>query len=150
MIALLADAVIPPQPTRDAASVVQAVLLFLLAGTLMVLAPLVLGRFVRPHYPHRVKGEPYECGEQLIGPSWVQFDVRIYVAALVFIIFDVELALLDPWAVVYLESGIAGLIDLAIFVGIIGVGFIFVWRFGYLDWIRATRVSAEDRVASCE
>lgn len=143
MMSLLADAVIPPQPTHDAAAVVQAVLLFLIAGILMVLAPLTIGRLVRPQYPHRVKGEAYECGEELLGPSWVQFDVRIYVAALVFIIFDVELALLYPWAVAYLESGVAGLIDLTIFVGIIAVGFVFVWRFGYLDWVRATRVRAE-------
>lgn len=137
-ITLLGDAVIPPQPTTDALSLVQSVLLFAIAATLMVLAPLLLGRLVRPSIPHRVKGEPYECGEPPAGPSWVQFDLRFYVVALVFIIFDVEIALFYPWAVVYKESGVAGLVDMLIFFGLIAVGFAFVWRFGYLDWIRTS------------
>jgi NADH-quinone oxidoreductase subunit A len=77
------------------------VLIFLAAGAGLLLAPLVLGRFVRPHRPSPEKGTIYECGEPTIGSAWVQFDLRFYVVALLFVIFDVELAFFFPWAVVF-------------------------------------------------
>jgi NADH-quinone oxidoreductase subunit A len=80
---------------------VLVVLIFVAAGLTLLLANLVLGRLVRPERPSPEKGEVYECGEQPIGTAWVQFDLRFYVVALLFVIFDVELAFFFPWAVVF-------------------------------------------------
>ncbi len=76
-------------------------LLFGLAGCSLLLLPLALGRFLRPKLPTQQKGEIYECGEPAIGSSYVQFDIRFYVVALLFIIFDVEVAFFFPWATVF-------------------------------------------------
>src|SRR5512147_2774603 len=77
------------------------VLLFAGVGTALGLGALLLGALLRPKNPGGLKSEIYECGEPTIGPAWVQFDLRFYVVALVFVVFDVEIALLYPWAVVY-------------------------------------------------
>lgn len=82
-------------------SIVAYLALFAGIGFAFVFANLLLGRFLRPHDPHEEKQEIYECGEPTIGSSFVQFDLRFYVVALVFIIFDVEVAFLFPWATVY-------------------------------------------------
>ncbi len=80
---------------------VLVILIFVAAGLTLLAANLVLGRLVRPDKPSPEKGEVYECGEQPVGPAWVQFDMRFYVVALLFVIFDVELAFFFPWAVVF-------------------------------------------------
>src|SRR5262245_36969924 len=80
---------------------VLIVLIFVAAGLTLLAANLILGRLVRPEKPSPEKGEVYECGEQPIGTAWVQFDLRFYVVALLFVIFDVELAFFFPWAVVF-------------------------------------------------
>ena len=80
---------------------VLVILIFLAAGLTLLAANLVIGRLVRPDRPSPEKGEVYECGEQPIGTAWVQFDVRFYVVALLFVIFDVELAFFFPWATVF-------------------------------------------------
>lgn len=126
----------------DSANLVLGLFIFLVAGTLMAMAPLLIGRLVRSTLPHPEKDAPYECGEPAIGSSWVQFDLRFYVVALVFIIFDIEIALFYPWAVVYKEAGIAALWDMLFFFGVIVVGFVYLWRFGYLDWVRSTTTAA--------
>ncbi|MBN9118077.1 MAG: NADH-quinone oxidoreductase subunit A [Planctomycetes bacterium] len=82
-------------------SLVLFLLIFLAAGATLLAANLVLGWFIRPNKPSPEKGEVYECGEQPVGPAWVQFDLRFYVVALLFVIFDVELAFFFPWAVVF-------------------------------------------------
>lgn len=133
---------------------VSGMLIFIAAGIAMVLGVLIVGRFVRPHLPHPEKGVPYECGEPAIGSSWVQFDLRFYVVALVFVIFDVEIALFYPWAVVYgggtlsetarastealAQVKVAALWDMLFFFGVVVVGFLYLWRYGYLDWVRAS------------
>jgi NADH-quinone oxidoreductase subunit A len=76
-------------------------LIFLVAGAGLLAANLILGKLVRPERPSPEKAEVYECGEQPIGSAWVQFDLRFYVVALLFVIFDVELAFFFPWAVVF-------------------------------------------------
>lgn len=83
------------------ADFVLFIVIFLAAGVGLLLTPLLLGRFVRPHRPSAGKGEVYECGEPTVGSAWVQFDLRFYVVALLFVIFDVELAFFFPWAVVF-------------------------------------------------
>ncbi|SRR6266545_4695164 len=82
-------------------TLVLFILIFLAAGFTLLAANLVLGWFIRPDKPSPEKAEVYECGEQPVGPAWVQFDLRFYVVALLFVIFDVELAFFFPWAVVF-------------------------------------------------
>jgi NADH-quinone oxidoreductase subunit A len=82
-------------------SIVAYLALFATAGFLFIFAALVLGRFLRARVPTPVKGETYECGEETVGSSFVQFDLRFYVVALLFIVFDVEVAFFFPWATVF-------------------------------------------------
>lgn len=88
-------------PSQPMTELVLLLVIFLAAGLTLLVANLVLGRLVRPEKPSPEKGEAYECGEQPIGSAWVQFDLRFYVVALLFVIFDVELAFFFPWAVVF-------------------------------------------------
>ncbi len=117
---------------------VIGILIFFVAGFLMAFAALLAGKFLRTSLPHPDKDSAYECGEPAIGSSWVQFDLRFYVVALVFLIFDIEIALFYPWAVVYKSAGIAGLWDMLFFFFVLVGGFLYLWRFGYLDWVRST------------
>lgn len=126
----------------DNANLVLGLLLFTVAGIGMILAPLLLGKLLRTTLPHPEKDAAYECGEPAIGSSWVQFDLRFYVVALVFIVFDIEIALFYPWAVVYRSAGIAALWDMLFFFGVIVVGYLYLWRFGYLDWVRSTATTS--------
>jgi NADH-quinone oxidoreductase subunit A len=129
---------------------VQGMTVFVIAGVAMVFGALLFGHFLRPRVPHPDKAVAYECGEPSFGTSWVQFDLRFYVVALVFLVFDVEVALFYPWAVVYgggahhgaawevlQQVKAAALYDMLFFFGVIVVGFLYLWRFGYLDWVRA-------------
>ena len=78
----------------------------------------------------------YECGEIPEGSAWVQFNIRFYIIALIFLIFDVEIVFLFPWAVVYQELGLLAFIEAFIFVIILVVGFVYVWAKGDLDWVK--------------
>jgi NADH-quinone oxidoreductase subunit A len=89
-------------------TLVLFLLIFLAAGLTLLAANLVLGRLIRPDKPSAEKAEVYECGEQPVGSAWVQFDLRFYVVALLFVIFDVELAFFFPWAVVFGSATRAG------------------------------------------
>lgn len=131
---------------------VQGMTIFFIAGFLMVFGALMAGKLLRPSIPHPEKLTPYECGEPAIGSSWVQFDLRFYVVALVFLVFDVEIALFYPWAVVYgggsrpegtpaevlHQIKLAATYDMLFFFAVLVVGFLYLWRFGYLDWVRAS------------
>ncbi len=136
--------------TEGGTQLLQALGIFALAGFLMAFAVLLFGKFLRPRLPHPEKNRAYECGEEAVGTGWVQFDLRFYVVALVFLVFDVEIALFYPWAVVFGGGGAPGassevlkeirwaaLWDMLFFFGVIVVGFLYLWRFGYLDWVRA-------------
>lgn len=116
---------------------VFGIVLFAILGTLFILGALLVGKLVRPALPHPEKAAAYECGEPAIGDSWIQFDLRFYIVALFFIVFDVEIALLWPWAVVFKDFGAFGLWAMLFFLVPILVGFAYEWRFGYLDWVRA-------------
>ncbi|MCG3177811.1 MAG: NAD(P)H-quinone oxidoreductase subunit 3, chloroplastic [Phycisphaerae bacterium] len=117
---------------------VMGITLFVLLGVAFVLGSLLAGKLIRPSIPHPQKGEIYECGEPTVGDSRIQFDLRFYVVALVFVIFDVEVALLYPWARVYLQNARTAFVDLLFFFGVLLVGFAYLWRFGYLDWVRSS------------
>ena len=126
------------------------VLLFTVVGTALGLGALLFGMLLRPKQPGGLKGEIYECGEPTVGPAWVQFDLRFYVVALVFVVFDVEIALLYPWAVVYRDYlarglGAAAFGSMVFFLGLIFLGFAYLWRLGYLDWVRAAS-AADQRI----
>jgi NADH-quinone oxidoreductase subunit A len=123
-------------------------LILALGGVAVALGGLLVGAIVRRRLPHPEKDVPYECGEPTIGQAWVQFDLRFYVAALVFLIFDIEIALFWPWAVVYLAGGMAAMWDMLFFFGVIVVGFLYLWRFGYLDWVRATSLEGHAAASS--
>lgn len=114
-----------------------AILLFALAGTGFALGALTLGRFLRPTRFHPEKNAVYECGEPAIGESWVQFDLRFYTVALVFIVFDVEVALLWPWAVAFKGMLGAAFWPFLVFFLLIAIPFVYEWSSGYLDWVRA-------------
>ena len=127
-----------PQPVSDPTILIQGVLLFVITGILMVLGALLAGGLLRRKLPNPVKGEAYECGEPAIGQSWVQFDLRFYVVGLVFVIADVAIAFFYPWAVNFKYGGTPALLAAFTFFGMLGVGYAYLWRFGYLDWVRST------------
>ena len=116
---------------------VLGMLLFCVAGGAIVFGALLIGSFVRPQVYHPEKGTTYECGEPAIGDSWVQFDLRFYTVALVFIVFDVEVALLWPWAVAFKELGAPGFWAFFVFFLLIAVPFLYEWKSGYLNWVRS-------------
>jgi len=129
---------------------VIGVLLFVAAGVAMGLGALLFGKLVRPKNPGGLKEEIYECGEPTVGPAWVQFDLRFYVVALLFLVFDVEMAMLYPWAVVYktfIACGIGGIAfwEMFFFFGMIVIGFVYLWRFGYLDWVRSVSHTGQEK-----
>lgn len=117
---------------------VLGIALFILTGFALVFGGLTAGRFVRPNQPHPEKSAAYECGEPAIGDSWVQFDLRFYTVALVFIVFDVEVALLWPWAVVFKEMGAPAFWAFFVFFLLIAIPFVYEWKSGYLNWVRAS------------
>ncbi len=110
------------------------VLLFILVGVAVGVVPQVLGRLLGPHRPDSEKTSPYECGFDAFVDARMKFDVRYYLVAILFIIFDLELAFLFPWAVSLKEIGIVGFWAMMIFLGILVVGFIYEWKKGALDW----------------
>jgi NADH-quinone oxidoreductase subunit A len=114
------------------------VTIFMGLGAVMVFFTMVMGALARPKLPGTDKEMSYECGEPPIGNSWVQFDLRFYIVALVFLVFDVEIALFYPWAAVFQEFKREALIDMLIFFAVLMVGYVYLWRFGYLEWVRSS------------
>ena len=117
------------------------VLVFLLVGALFVFVTLLVGRFFRPQKPNSVKAETYECGEPAVGPAWINFNIRFYLIALIFVIFDVEAALIFPVAAVFKNwnasgMGIIALIEILLFVFILVIGLIYVWAKRDLEWVK--------------
>ena len=120
------------------------VLMFLVAGALFVSLTLVVSGLVRPSKITREKIMSYECGENPIGTPWgVRFNIRFYVFALVFLIFDVEAVMLIPWAVAFKSTGMIAFVAGMIFIGMLALGLADVWRKGDLEWVRE-----EDREAA--
>lgn len=104
---------------------------------LFVAVTLLVSSLVRPSLPLDSKSQPYECGENPVGSPWgVQFNIRFYVFALVFLIFDVEAVMLLPWALAYLDLGAGALIAGLIFIGMLVLGLADVWVKGDLEWVR--------------
>ena len=113
--------------------------IFVLIGIILVAVPLVIQRILSPHHRKTPdKLSTYECGEDVEGPAWVKFNIRFYVVALIFIIFDVEVVFLFPWAVVYKELGLFAFVEMMIFLGILALGLAYVWRKGDLEWVKVS------------
>ena len=112
------------------------VLVFLAVGIVFLLFSLALSSLFRPSKYSAEKLAPYECGENPIGSPWIQFNIRFYVFALIFIVFDVEAAFLIPWAVVFKKLGMFAFIEGLIFIAILAVGLAYVWAKGDLQWVR--------------
>jgi NADH-quinone oxidoreductase subunit A len=108
--------------------------IFILLGAIFVVAGLFGAWILRPRRPYPEKNATYECGEEPVGSAWIRLNVRFYVIALVFLIFDVEVAFLFPWALIYRQLGMFGFVEMAIFLGILFVGYAYVWLKGDLDW----------------
>ena len=110
------------------------VFIFFIIGGLFVAGGLVMSWLLRPKRPYPEKLTSYECGELPVGDAYVKFNIRFYVIALVFLIFDVEVVFLFPWAVVFQKLGTFAFVEMAIFLAILFVGYAYVWRKGDLDW----------------
>ena len=108
--------------------------LFTLVAIIFPILPLILAKFVAPKKPSRIKQAAYECGIESQGDPWIQFRVQYYLYALVFVIFDVEVLFVYPWAVQFKALGPAGLIEMVVFLGILGVGLAYAWLKGVLEW----------------
>ena len=121
------------------------VFIFLLIGIVLVCGTLLLSKLIAPDKPTPLKLSSYECGEEPSGNSWGQFNSRFYVIALIFLLFDVEMVFIFPWTTVFGQKaliqaepmwGWLTLTEMFIFVGILLLGLVYVWRKGDLDWIR--------------
>ena len=111
-----------------------AVAVFLLLGIGFVLFTFLLSKLIRPSAPNPIKQSTYECGEDPFGSGWIQFNVRFYIFALMFVIFDVETVFLFPWAVAYQSLGLFALVEMLVFIGILLFGLAYAWRKGLLKW----------------
>ena len=124
------------------------VAVFIFLAIILLVAPLVIQFLISPRFNKKGdKLDIYECGEIPEGSAWVQFNIRFYVVALIFIIFDVEVAFLFPWAVVFKDIGLLALVEVSIFLGILVVGFVYVWMKGDLDWVKMKLKYAAGRYA---
>jgi len=118
-------------------SVILSIILFVGFGLVFVLASLLIGRMVRPCVPSDVKQSTYECGEQTVGRTWVQFDLRFYIVALFYLVFDVEVALIYPWAVSFRSFPTEALVLGLPFVALVVIGYAYEWYSGSLEWVRS-------------
>jgi NADH-quinone oxidoreductase subunit A len=110
------------------------VLLFILVAIGLGIALLVIGMLAGPRRPESEKLAPYECGFEAFEDARMRFDVRYYLLAILFIIFDLEIAFLFPWAVVFKQIGLVALIEMALFLLLLVIGFAYVWKKGALEW----------------
>lgn len=110
------------------------IFVFFIMGAIFVAGGLIVAWFVRPKRGYPGKLTSYECGEEPVGNSWVKFNIRFYVVALIFLIFDVEIVFLFPWAVVFEKLGAYAFIEMLVFLAFLMVGYAYVWVKGDLDW----------------
>lgn len=127
----------PPEHAQTIHEQFAAILMFLLFGaSFVVLNMVAIGRLIRSKTKYtEAKSTTYECGEPTFGSAFVRFDIRFYVLALVFVIFDVEVLFLFPWAVVLKQVGMLGLVEAGIFIAVLTLGLAYVWKKGDIDWI---------------
>ena len=110
------------------------ILLFILVGIAVGVVPVALGWLIGPNRPDSEKLSPYECGFEAFEDARMRFDVRYYLVAILFILFDIEIAFLFPWAIVLDQIGLFGFLAMLVFLAILVVGFVYEWKKGALDW----------------
>lgn len=110
------------------------VLIMTLVATFFGCFTVGVGRILGPHRPQKAKLAPYECGFPPFGDARLKFDVRFYLIAILFIVFDLEIAFLFPWAVVLNDIGWSGMGAMGLFLSLLGVGFVYEWKKGALEW----------------
>jgi NADH-quinone oxidoreductase subunit A len=111
-----------------------SILAFLLVGAIFTAGGLAASWLLRPRRPYPQKLSTYECGEVPIGPSHIRFNIRFYVVALIFLVFEVEVVFLFPWALVFKQFGMFAFVEMVLFLGILIVGYAYVWAKGDLEW----------------
>lgn len=121
--------------------------IFIILSVVFIAFALFLQHLIAPAKRSALKDSPYECGEEAEGSAWVQFNIRFYVIALIFIVFEVEVVLLFPWAVVFKELGLIAFVEMVVFLGILTVGLVAVWRRGDLDWVKMVVPYGQGRYA---
>ncbi|KAF1718116.1 NADH-quinone oxidoreductase subunit A [Pseudoxanthomonas yeongjuensis] len=109
-------------------------LLFLIVATGIGISLMVIGRLIGPRRPDAQKLSPYECGFEAFEDARMKFDVRYYLIAIQFIVFDLEIIFIMPWTLVFQELGARALVTMGLFVGMLFLGFIYVWKKGALEW----------------
>ena len=109
-------------------------LLFLIVATGIGVALIIVGHVLGPRRPDAQKLSPYECGFEAFEDARMKFDVRYYLIAILFIIFDLEIAFVIPWAVVFEGLGVFGLVEMGMFIGLLVLGFVYVWKKGAIEW----------------
>ena len=110
------------------------IFIFILVAVGFVGLAYIVALIIAPKKPSKSKGSTYECGEDTIGETWIRFNIRYYVIALIFIIFDVEIVFLFPWAVIYKDLGLFAFLEMAVFLIILIVGYVYVYANGDLNW----------------
>lgn len=110
------------------------ILLFIFVALAFGVVTLVISYFVQPKYPEPEKLSAYECGSEPFSDARMPFPVRYYIFAMLFVIFDIEVIFLYPWAVVFSKIGLIGLIEMLIFIGLFVVAYVYAWRKGALEW----------------
>ena len=111
-----------------------AVLIMVLVAGVIPALFLGISRFLGPRKPSVVKSEPFECGNPPSGTAWGRFSVKFYLTAILFIVFDVEVVFLYPWAILFRRLGMFGFVEMLVFVAILTLGLAYVWRKGALEW----------------
>ena len=127
----------PTPPSADFLTAHASILVFLAAIVALLLFVLLLWRVLRPQRFSEEKLTTYECGEEPVGNAWIQFNIRFYVFALIFIVFDVEAVFLLPWATVFRRLGPLAYVEGLVFIAILVVALAYVWRKGDLAWVRS-------------
>lgn len=107
---------------------------FMAIAWILPATPIIANRLLAPHRPTPIKTATYECGIETVGDAWVQFKVQYYLMALIFLVFDVEMVLLFPWAVAYNELGMFAFVAGGIFIVLLLEGLFYAWRKGALEW----------------
>lgn len=108
--------------------------LLTLVAVVLAVFPLILAKFLAPKKPGQSKTSAYECGLESTGDPWVQFRVQYYLYALLFVIFDVEVIFIYPWAIVWKSLGMFAFVEMVIFLGVLAVGLAYAWKKGVLEW----------------
>jgi NADH-quinone oxidoreductase subunit A len=122
------------------------ILLFIIGGAAFIIITLFVSKLIRPSRPNSEKLLPYESGEEAVGAAWVQFNIRFYIIALIFILFEVEIIFLFPWATVFAKKefmkqtngawGWFTVIEAVIFIAVLALGLVYAWAKGHLDWVK--------------